>query len=144
MKINRNLALDCPMIAQILNSESHKKTELVVRLAETQLKTLGYSQKHFRTKEDIRFVIEMMDRGFISGGSPYGRRSRGDATGTGKKKTLNPHRKKNTGYSVDFRENIGDEESEGGNRENPGDGYLDMIRDALGDDEFGSMAESEV
>ena len=143
MRINRNLALDCPMIAQILNSDSHKKTELVVRLAETQLKALGYSQKHFRTKEDIRFVIEMMNRGFISGGSSYGRRSRSDATGLGKKKVLNPQRKRNTEHSADSPGSIGDEDSEG-SRENPGDGYLDLIRDALGDDEFGSMAESEV
>ena len=67
MRINRELALDCPMAAQILNSSSRKKTELIVRLAEMQLKALGYSQRQLRDMEDIKFVIEMMDRGFING-----------------------------------------------------------------------------
>ena len=94
MRINRNLALDCPMTAQILNSESRKKTELIIRLAETQLKALGYSPNHFRTKEDIKFVIEMMDRGFILGGSPYGSRGRSEATGSVKKKLSGQGKKK--------------------------------------------------
>ena len=65
MRINRELALDCPMAAQILNSSSRKKTELIVRLAEMQLKALGYSQRQLRDMEDIRFVIEMMGKNII-------------------------------------------------------------------------------
>lgn len=144
MRINRNLALDCPMTAQILNSESRKKTELIIRLAETQLKALGYSPNHFRTKEDIKFVIEMMDRGFILGGSPYGSRGRSEAAGSVKKKPPGQRKKKfaedSTLSSVDKRE----EGSTGVNNETGDDGYLDMIRGALGDDEFGSMAGREV
>ena len=144
MRINKNLVLDCPMTAQILNSESRKKTELIIRLAETQLKALGYSPKHFRTKEDIKFVIEMMDRGFILGGSPYGSRVRSEAAGSAKKKFVSERKKKFAeGSTLPTGDRV-EEGSMGVKNETGDDGYLDMIRGALGDDEFGSMAGSEV
>ena len=65
--------MDCLMAAKILSSSSRKKTGLIVRLAEMQLKALEYSQNQYRDRADIRFVIEMIDMGVINGYPMIGR-----------------------------------------------------------------------
>lgn len=154
MRINKELALDCPMTTQILNSSSRKKKELIIRLAERQLKELGYTQHQFRNSEDIRFVIEMMDRGFISG-CPVTERRRSMNTGRGIRRVLAVEDTKSresdsgnqhagTEVSVKGKDT---ESNPAGNKMEVKDfknDYLDAVRSILGDDEFGSITEGEV
>ncbi len=153
MRINKELAMDCPMAAQILNSSSRKKKELIIRLAERQLKDLGYNQHQFRNSEDIRFVIEMMDRGFISG-CPVTERRRGVNQGRGMKR-VSSREDRNMRYSDnrDYSDRIEDSVIEKDNNGNPvGSGtdvkdfrndYLEAVRGILGDEDFGSITEGE-
>ena len=143
MRINKELTMECPMTAEILNSTSHKKTELVIRLAEMQLKSLGYNRDQFRTKEDIRFVIEMMNRGFVAGCSASGVRGRSCTGGKQKRRVSNKkedvllqfgHSRFDEGEKKDVQSKGPDDNKE----------YMDMIRNALGDEEFSGMTGSEV
>ena len=108
------------------------------------MKALGYSPNHFRTKEDIKFVIEMMNRGVILGGSCYGGIGRNEAAGSVKKKFVSQRKKKFAEESILPTGDRGEEGSMAVNNETGDDGYLDMIRGVLGDDEFGSIAGREV
>ena len=142
MRINKELTVECPMTVEILNSASHKKTELVIRLAEMQLKFLGYNRDQFRTKEDIRFVIEMMNRGFVagcpsSGGKLY--------SGGRQKRRITDKKKGNTVLKRDRADAYKEKAKRESSEEIEGhEGYLEMIRCALGDEEFSSITGSEV
>lgn len=155
MRINRELALDCPMAAQILSSSSRKKKELIIRLAETQLRVLGYTQNQFRNSEDIRFITEMIERGFVSG-CPGSERKRRTGSGRIGKRIMNG------GEAEGAKEEISNEISDpvfvkridnNTNDDSSGDekdvrdfrdDYLKAVQSILGDDEFGSMTEGEV
>ena len=154
MRINKELALDCPMAAQILNSSSRKKKELIIRLAERQLKELGYNQHQFRSSEDIRFVIEMMDRGFVSG-CPVTERRRGMNAGRGFRRVLAVEGTKSRdsgsgnqddGTEIPVKGKDTDSSPKGNDTEvrDFKSDYLDAVRSILGDDEFGSITEGEV
>ncbi|MCR5790709.1 MAG: hypothetical protein K6G83_12540 [Lachnospiraceae bacterium] len=154
MRINKELALDCPMATQILNSSSRKKKELIIRLAERQLKELGYNQHQFRNSEDIRFVIEMMDRGFISG-CPVTERRRSMNAGRGIRRVLAVEDTKSRESSFGNRDDGTEVPVKGKDTDVSPKGndievkdfkneYLDAVRSILGDDEFGSITEGEV
>ena len=150
MRINRELALDCPMAAQILSSSSRKKKELIVRLAETQLRALGYTQNQLRDSEDIRFITEMMERGFVSGCPGSERRRR---TGSGRRGRCILNGRDSEGVKEKLSDEIADTAT---NKKLDGsplgnemterdfkDDYLKAVQSILGDDEFGSMTEGE-
>ena len=155
MIISRELAMDCPMAAKILSSSSRKKTELIVRLAEMQLKALGYSQNQFRDRADIRFVIEMMERGFISGCSVSKRARKVNAVKCARRAF------DVVDGGISRTEKAGDmkrpEETTGKILPYPGTGvmkresadkdfrdeYLEAVRSVLGDAEFDSMTKGE-
>ena len=155
MIINRELAMDCPMAAKILSSSSRKKTELIVRLAEMQLKALGYNQNQFKDREDIRFVIEMMERGFISGCS-VSKRARKVNTAKSARRAFevvdgNMYRpekvedmkrpEETAGKILPYpRASIMKRESAGKDFR---DEYLEAVRSVLGDAEFESMTKGE-
>ncbi len=153
MRINKELALDCPMAAQIMNSSSKKKKELIIRLAERQLMALGYNQQQFRNSEDIRLVIDMMNRGFISG-CTVTERKRKMGRGIGIRRE---HAGEDTKRGDSTKEDIfggagdpaemkeADDNTIGGATEIKDfrNDYLGAVRSVLGDDEFGSMAEGD-
>ncbi len=149
MRINKELALDCPMAAQIMNSSSRKKTELIVRLAETQLKALGYKPQQFRSREDIKFVIEMMDRGFVSGCPVSSRKRKGNRGKAIKRILSGKERKEDPTVNVIPKETTKDGLPETVTDTNPAQktseemdfkaNYLDAVRSVLGDEEFGSI-----
>lgn len=148
MRINKNLAFDCPMTARILGSASRKKTELIIRLAETQLKTLGYSLSQFRDKEDVKLMIEMMDRGFISGCPASSFRNKQSHGRTGNSALIRGKQNKAglTG-EADSELRFPDEGEAVLQKEKPADfksEYLDAVKGILGEEEFESLLESEV
>ena len=152
MRINKELALDCPMAAQIMNSSSRKKKELIIRLAERQLMALGYNQQQFRKSEDIRLVIDMMNRGFISG-CTVTERKRKIGRGIGIRREPAGEDTKRGDSTKEGISGGAEDSAEMKEADNTIEGaadikdfrndYLDAVRSVLGNDEFGSMAEGD-
>lgn len=115
-----------------------------------QLKLLGYNQNQFRDRTDIRFVIEMIERGFISGCS-VSKRARKGNTGKSTRRTIDV-----VDGNINRREKMEDmkkpEETTGKILPYPGTGimkrepadkdfrdeYMEAVRNIPGDTEFKS------